>query len=160
MLPVMHESLGLSAIQVGILLSVNRWVRLLTNTWAHHAAERQAASRLLPAALTLGTATTALYAVASSFTVLLVARLLWGLAWSFIRHSGVGAVMQDVPFTAAGQAMGFYNGVSRIDSATGLFGGALLIDGVGFHAGVLILAGISLLGVPLAMRAFNGPRKH
>lgn len=156
----MHDSLGLSAIQVGILLSINRWVRLLTNNWAHRAAERHAASLLLPAALALGASTTALYAVTGSFTVLLLARLLWGLAWSFIRHSGVGAVMHDVPVTAAGQVMGFYNGVSRIGSATGLFGGALLIDGVGFHVGVLILAGISLLGVPLALRGLAGPLPH
>jgi MFS family permease len=159
-LPVMHESLGLSAIQVGILLSVNRWVRLLTNDWAHHAAERHAASLLLPGALALGASTTALYAVTGSFTVLLLARLLWGLAWSFIRHSGVGAVMHDVPVTAAGQVMGFYNGVSRIGSATGLFGGALLIDGMGFQAGVLILAGVSLLGVPLAVRGLDGHLPH
>jgi predicted MFS family arabinose efflux permease len=159
-LPVMHESLGLSAIQVGILLSINRWIRLLTNDWAHRAAQMYAASLLLPTALAVGAATTALYAVTSSFTVLLIARLLWGLAWSFIRHTGVGAVMQNVPAGATGRAMGFYNGVSRAGSAAGLFGGAVLIDGVGFRAGVLILAGISLLAVPLALRAFTGPLPH
>ncbi|MBM4206053.1 MAG: hypothetical protein FJ194_18215 [Gammaproteobacteria bacterium] len=72
-LPVMHESLGLSAIQVGILLSINRWIRLLTNSWAHRAAETYAASLLLPLALAVGAATTALYAVTSSFMVLLIA---------------------------------------------------------------------------------------
>jgi len=34
-LPVYLEPLGLSAIQVGVLLSANRWVRLLTNHLAH-----------------------------------------------------------------------------------------------------------------------------
>jgi len=56
--------------------------------------------------------------------------------------------------------MGFYNGVSRIGSAAGLFGGAVLIDGVGFNLGILIIAGISLLAVPLAARAFSGPLPH
>lgn len=56
--------------------------------------------------------------------------------------------------------MGFYNGVSRIGSAAGLFGGAVLIDGVGFNPGILIIAGISLLAVPLAARAFSGPLPH
>lgn len=84
-LPVMHADLGLSALQVGLLLSVNRWIRLLTNEFAHRLAARRAPTYLLPAALLLGAITTALYAMSSAFTVLLLARMLWGLAWSFIR---------------------------------------------------------------------------
>ena len=89
--------------------------------------------------------------------MLLLARMLWRLAWSFIRHVGVGAVMHSVPVHDAGRAMGFYNGVSRAGSVAGLLGGALIVDGVGYHAAMLILAGISLPGVPLAVKAFEGP---
>ncbi len=156
-LPVIHSDLGLSALQVGLLLSVNRWIRLLTNEFAHRLATRHAPAYLLPAALLLGAFTTALYAMSSAFTVLLLARMLWGLAWSFIRHVGVGAVMHSVPVHEAGRAMGFYNGVSRAGSVAGLFGGALIVDGVGYHTAMLILAGISLLGVPLALKAFATP---
>ncbi len=155
-LPVIHTDLGLSALQVGLLLSVNRWIRLLTNEFAHRLAARHAHAYLLPGALLLGAVTTGLYAMSSAFTVLLLARMLWGLAWSFIRHVGVGAVMHSVPVHEAGRAMGFYNGVSRGGSVAGLLGGALIVDGVGYHAAMLILAGISLLGVPLAFKAFAG----
>ena len=156
-LPVIHSDLGLSALQVGLLLSVNRWIRLLTNEFAHRLAARHAPAYLLPAALLLGAITTALYAMSSAFTVLLLARMLWGLAWSFIRHVGVGAVMHSVPVHDAGRTMGFYNGVSRAGSVAGLLGGALIVDGVGYHAAMLILAGISLLGMPLALKAFDTP---
>ena len=65
--------------------------------------------------------------------------------------------MHSVPVPEAGRAMGFYNGVSRAGSVAGLFGGALIVDGVGYHTAMLILAGISLLGVPLALKAFATP---
>ena len=60
-LPVIHSDLGLSALQVGLLLSVNRWIRLLTNEFAHRLAARHAPAYLLPAALLLGAITTALW---------------------------------------------------------------------------------------------------
>ena len=41
-LPVIHSDLGLSALQVGLLLSVNRWIRLLTNEFAHRLAATMA----------------------------------------------------------------------------------------------------------------------
>ena len=34
-LPVYYESLGLTAVGVGVLLSANRWIRLLTNDLAY-----------------------------------------------------------------------------------------------------------------------------
>ena len=40
-LPVAHETLGLSPLQVGILLSANRWVRIGTNHLARSVLERR-----------------------------------------------------------------------------------------------------------------------
>jgi hypothetical protein len=152
---VLYEDLGLTALQVGVLLSANRWIRLLTNELAHRAAHLARPAAVFAGALVLGSVTTAGYAVTSSFVVLLIARVCWGLAWSFIRHLGVGAVMSGVPLYAVGRTMGTYNGISRAGSVAGLFGGAMVVDWLGFHAGVVLLAIVSLLGVPLAWRGFD-----
>jgi len=149
--PVMYAELGLSTLQVGILLSANRWVRLLTNELAHRIAGSAHTKWFFVLAFVLGAMTTAAYSATSSFTILLTARLAWGLSWSLIRHIGVGAVMADVPVEGAGRAMGIYNGISRAGSVAGLFGGAVLVDLVGFHGGMWILAAISLLAIPLAV---------
>ncbi len=151
-LPVLYENLGLVAIEVGILLSVNRWIRLLSNELAHRATHHLNPSLLLISALILGALTTASYAYTQSFTILLTARMLWGLSWSFIRHIGVSTIMASEPLEQAGRTMGWYNGISRAGSVAGLFGGALLIDLLGFHTGILILAGISLSAVALTPR--------
>ncbi len=155
-LPIVYDDLGLAAIEVGILLSANRWIRLFTNELAHRVSAHLPGRPLMAASFVLGALTTAAYYFSASFTILLLARLSWGLSWSFIRHLGVSAAMHNVPVHAAGQTMGWYNGVSRAGSVAGLLGGAILVDTVGFHAAVLILAVISPLALPLGLVGYKG----
>lgn len=154
-LPVYYESLGLTPIQVGILLSANRWIRLLTNEIAHRVGRGAAQRALFLGAFVLGAATTAAYALTSWFSVLFAARLAWGLSWSFIRHLGVQIIMADAPADQGGRTMGLYNGISRAGSVAGLLGGAVLVDAFGFIAGVLMLAVVSMIGLPLARAGFH-----
>jgi len=149
-LPVYYESLHLTPVQVGILLSANRWIRLLTNELAHRASTPRRERPLFIAALALGVMTTLAYALTTTFWLLLAARLAWGLAWSFIRHIGVRNVMLDVAMDRVGRTMGMYNGLSRAGSVAGLLGGAALVDLYGFSAGLLMLAAVSLLSLPFA----------
>jgi predicted MFS family arabinose efflux permease len=155
-LPVYFAALGLTALQVGVLLSANRWVRLFTNHVAHRAMARFDARALFTAAMTLGVVTTCAYTVTTSFLVMLLARLAWGLAWSFIRHVGVHRIMATVSVLQAGQTMGVYNGISRMGSVAGLFGGALLVDHLGYHAALWSLALVSCVSIALAMRGTVG----
>ena len=39
-LPVYFDELGLMPIQVGLILSANRWIRLITNHFAHRMVQR------------------------------------------------------------------------------------------------------------------------
>ena len=159
-LPTYFEKLGLLPIQVGVLLSVNRWIRLLTNQLAERLARRYSPALLLALALTLGALLTAVYAKASLFIVLVAARMLWGLCWSFIRQIGVMTTVASTPAAQVGQAVGYYNGISRMGSLAGNFGGALLHDLIGFGAGLLTFAAVSLLGVPLGVWSQTGAQRH
>jgi predicted MFS family arabinose efflux permease len=151
-LPVYFADLGLTGIEVGIILSANRWIRLATNHFAHVVSPRTTPRRWLIVAFVLGTLTTLGYAATSSFTVLVMARLLWGLAWSFIRHIGVLEVVAHAPVDAPARAMGFYQGVSRVGSVAGLLGGAALVDAFGYVAAVWLLTITSLASVVLIVR--------
>ncbi|TDJ39584.1 MAG: MFS transporter [Gammaproteobacteria bacterium] len=150
-LPVYYDSLHLTPIQVGILLSANRWIRLLTNELAHRASTPGRERPLFLGAFVLGVMTTLAYALTTHFWLLLAARLAWGLAWSFIRHIGVQNIMSGVAGERVGRTMGMYNGFSRAGSVAGLLGGAVLVDLFGFSAGVMMLAVVSLLSLPLAV---------
>ena len=155
-LPVYFEELGLQPLQVGLLLSANRWVRLVTNHIAHRAIDRFSPRMLFASAFVLGAVTTLMYTATWSFTVLLVARLAWGLAWSFIRHVGVLGMMVDVSPDRVGRTMGIYNGITRIGSVAGLFLGAMLVDLAGYHPAMVLLALTSFIAVPLALRGTAG----
>ena len=156
-LPVFFDDLGLRPVEVGVLLSANRWIRLATNELAHRLTDRSSGAvqrLLLVAALTLGAATTALYATTPGFAVFVAVRFLWGLSWSFIRHLGVLSVMEVERGHRAGWAAGRLGGISRLGSVAGLLGGALLIDWLGFGPALAVLSGVSAVAVPVAWVGF------
>ncbi len=159
-LPTYFKELGLMPFQVGILLSINRWIRLFTNHLAERLTRRFSPTRLLVGALVLGSALTAVYGSLTLFPILLIARMLWGLCWSFIRQVGIMTSVDSASDRNIGQVIGFYNGVARIGSIAGNFFGALLHDVVGFCSTFLILGAVSLLGVPLGGIARRGLHSH
>jgi predicted MFS family arabinose efflux permease len=152
-LPTHHESLGISKIQVGILLSVNRWIRLLTNHIAERLVHRRHPTVLYVAVLLLGAMTTLSYASwprllerGGAFGLLLLARVLWGLSWSVIRQVGIMTAVDTTAEDSVASVIGFYNGLSRVGSIVGLVFGAFMFDHLGFQWCFLALAGMSLIG--------------
>ena len=153
LLPLYFQEIGLLPIQVGILLSANRWVRLLTNHLAERLVDRFPLNLMLVLSLALGAFLSLAYAYISSFLVLLVARCLWGLCWSFIRHISVMGVASSTEPQNLGQIMGFYNGISHIGSVLGIVLGGILFDLIGFSTTLALFCLFSLFAVPFAMRS-------
>src|SRR4051795_13235515 len=82
LLPLHHDSFGVSLAEAGLLLAANRLVRIAGYGWiARLYAERGARASCLVAASAALLATFG-YAIGSGVWVLLVARLLWGLAFA------------------------------------------------------------------------------
>ena len=150
-LPVQYAELGLSAIQVGVLLSANRWVRLVTNQVAERMLRRYSGKVLFPAALLIGSILAAAYSTAPAFVVLLVLRMVWGLCWSFIRHTGVMTTIGIAGSERAGRLMGIYVGLLQAGFVAGTFVAGLLFDGTGFRTTFLLAAAMSLAAVPTAV---------
>ena len=153
LLPLYFQEIGLLPIQVGILLSANRWVRLLTNHLAERLVVRFPVNLLLVLSLVLGALLSLAYAYISSFLVLFIARCLWGLSFSFIRHIGVMGVASSTEPQNLGQMMGFYNGISRIGNVLGIVLGGILFDLIGFSTTLVLFCLFSLFAVPFAMRS-------
>ena len=158
-LPTYYAELGLLPYQVGLVLSVNRWIRLLTNQLAERLCRRHSLAVLLALSLVLGAITTWVYGTLPSFAILLGARITWGLSWSFIRQIGLTTVVDSSPEAAIGRMMGYYNGISRLGSVGGNLVGALGHDLIGFTLTLAIFGGLSLLGVPLGMLSRRGVPK-
>ncbi len=149
--PSAYGGLGLMPIQVGLVLSLNRWIRLLTNHLAARLCERYDLAWLAGVAFGLGALITFAYSLTPRFWLLLVARLGWGLCWSFIRQIGIMTAADTAPAGHLGRTMGLHGGISRTGSVGGNVLGALGHDLIGFSATMGIFGLVSLLAVPLGV---------
>jgi MFS family permease len=163
-LPSQAEAVGVPIGLVGIILSANRFIRLLSNPWAGHVCHRLGYARPFTAALLLGATTTAICGLAYGFWLLLAARLLWGVAWSFLRVGGLGTVLEQATDQDRGLLMGFFLGISRLGSLVAVAAGGLLTDVFGYRSTLLLFAALSVtaaaISVPTGGRTSSQPKDH
>ena len=149
-LPIEAENLGIALPLVGVLLSANRLVRLVSNTWASSVFEKFGPRKPFIASTVLALITTALYGVGWGFAVFLLARMGWGIAWSALRQGGYQAVWAGGPY-AKGRLMGLLWGMIRLGSAFSVLLGGYLRDLWGYRAGVFGVMSVSALAIPVAL---------
>jgi MFS family permease len=145
-LPTHTAEAGVALIQVGIILSANRVVRLFLNGPIGMAYDRSLRRRLFIPALFIGAVSTALYAATYGFWPLLVGRLLWGLAWSGIWVGGTTIILDVTTDQDRGRWTGLYQTWFFMGAAFGAFVGGLLTDQLGYHAAMWIGAAITAIG--------------
>lgn len=132
-LPLFWQECGLTALwQVGVLLAVNRLVRLPLNPLVRLLYTRIDQRTGMALAVVLAASTTLLYGVARCFALWLLLRCLWGLAWTLLRLGSLFALMAASRKDNRGYLMGSYNGLVRLGSLLGMIGGGLLADLLGF----------------------------
>jgi MFS family permease len=149
-LPLAAPGLGIPLPLVGVLLSANRLVRLLSNVGASRVFERFGPRLPFIGSITLGVIATLLYGITAGFALFLAARLLWGVAWSGMRQGGYQAVWTGEP-RQKGRLTGLLWGLVRLGSAIGVLVGGVLYDRSGYHAAILFVMVSALLALPLAL---------
>ena len=154
-LPVYYGQLGLSPIQVGLLLSVNRWIRLFTNTAAERLLSRYNKGLLFSAALATGALLALTYGAAPPFFLFLAARTIWGFCWSILRHAGTMQAIASADNESVGKYLGFFNSLVRIGFLLGTSLSGLLFDVAGFQGMFLLMAAFTSAGMPFALMSFN-----
>jgi MFS family permease len=150
-LPLYWKEFGLDALwQVGFLLSVNRFVRLPLNPLIGWLYSRMSKRTGVLIAVILACLTTIGYGCLSGFTALLVARALWGAAWSLLRIGGYLTVLETSTDRNRGQLLGSYNGIIAFGSLIGMLAGGILADVIGVRPIALLLGAVMLAGIPYA----------
>lgn len=142
-LPIHYPALGLGPVQVGLILSMNRAVRLVTNSLARYVLSRWRMAVFFPFALLIGSGIALAYSTIPIFPILLGLRACWGLCWSFIRHTGVMTAVAESAEGKAGRFMGMYQAVVQIGFIGGSFFSALLFDSTGFSSTFIVMAAVS-----------------
>jgi MFS family permease len=157
-MPSQPEAWALSIPAVGILLSANRLVRLLTNSLAAVAFERFGSRAPFTFALALAVVVTLTYGWATAFVVLLVARLAWGTCWSLLRLGGFWAVLDHAHDGNRGLLMGAYSAIVRMGSVGGALVGAALTDAIGHRPTLTIFAAVMVAAGSLWFATTRGQR--
>jgi MFS family permease len=153
-LPTRFADAGIALGFVGVILSINRIIRLITNNAMGWIFDRQPNRRaIFLGSLALGVITTTMYATSAELPSLLLARLLWGLAWSGIWVGGNALVLEMAPEAQRGRWVGILQMWFFLGSATASFLGGSLTDIVGYRGALWIGAGISAFGTLIALVA-------
>jgi MFS family permease len=139
-MPAQPEAWALSIPAVGILLSANRLVRLVTNSVVAVVFQRLGQRGPFVGALALSVVVTLTYGWTSAFIVLLAARLGWGLCWSALRLGGFWTVLSEARDDNRGLLMGCYQAIVRMGSVGGVLVGAVLTDAVGHRLTLTLFA--------------------
>jgi DHA1 family inner membrane transport protein len=148
-LPLYAADFGLDALAVGLLLSINRVVRILGYGWVSPLARRYGAKALTAGACLAAAVSTLGYGLLGGFVLLFAARVLWGGAW------GVINLMMNAYAYGDGGNAGTRVGLSRAVSSVGAFLSLVCIGplclSVGPHQAFTIYGLLGLAAFPLAL---------
>lgn len=159
-LPLYWETFGLEGLwQAGILLSVNRLVRLPLNPLIGYCYAKMPKAAGIALACVPAVAATFAYGWLKGFWLLLAVRCLWGIAWGFLRLGGYLAVMEAAPETRRGRGIGLYNGIWGIGSLTGMLAGGWLTDRFGLAQTSLVFGLLNMAALPLCLLLLQNERK-
>ncbi|MFB5662220.1 MFS transporter [Alteribacillus sp. HJP-4] len=164
-LPIYWREAGLDAIwQVGVLLSINRFVRLPLNPLVGWIYEKISLKTGLLFAVILSVITTIGYGIAAGFIAWIILRCLWGLSWSFLRIGGLSTVSVYGESKKQGEAMGLYNGLYRLGSLVGMLGGGILtpffgLSWVSISFGFVSAIGVVVLGLFFKTERNSRPKR-
>ncbi len=147
-LPVYGKELGFSVFFIGVLLSINRFVRILANTHIANMVKQVGMRQMLLITSSLAVLTTFTYGLKLGLVVFLVARILWGLSYSGLKIATLNYASHTKG--KSGLAFGLSQSIKSLGALFVLWFGPIVIGEYGIQNGLFIVAAISLLGVGLA----------
>lgn len=148
-LPVYGKNLGFSVIAIGMLLSINRFVRIIANTYIANLVRRMGAKKILLATSLLASITTYLYGIEWGFLLFFIARILWGLCYSGLKIATLDIASKSGKHT--GLAFGLSQGIKNLGPLLVLWLGPLLIETFDTSLSFTLVAITSSLGVLFAL---------
>lgn len=145
LLPVFGKSLGFSVFEIGLLLSVNRFVRILGNTYIANVIRQFGIKRIITLSAILASITTYLYGLQIGFYLFLMTRILWGLCYSGLQVSSLSYIAR-LP-SHSGFALGIVESLKALGPLLILIIGPVLVTEIGIYSGLQLIALISTVGI-------------
>lgn len=148
-LPVNNVVVGVPVVWVGVLLSINRFVRIFSNTTMVHLVAKYGLRIVMICAVLLAIISTTGYAIASGILHWLFFRTFWGLSFSAMRIGTLGYALQQ---PKQGLALGISRSLQEAGPMTALFLAPILLNNFPIKIIFFLLAGFSLPALWFAWR--------
>lgn len=149
-LALQREAVGISLASVGIMLGINRLVRIPGNPVVGLLQDRRGRKPLFVLGMGIGTLSVAGFGLLRGFWPFLVARAGWGIAWTLINVGGMTMVIDISTPANRGKLNGLYNIALWLGFAGGPLLGGTLVDVIGFRLTMLVCACIAGFGFLVA----------
>ena len=150
------DRLGLAAsFWIGLALSINRFIRLVSNATAAAVYQRLGLRWPFVASIAAGALTTLACGLGSGLALILLARAAWGISYSFMRLAAYMTAFGVGTPRMRGRMLGFFNSGQRLGSLVAVTAGAMLFQLSSRETTFAVLAGVGLLGMIAAVRAPN-----
>jgi len=141
-LPVSSSAVGVPVAWVGLLLSINRFVRIFSNAIIVRLFAKFGLRALMITAVILAVISTFGYALAAGLLAWLAFRILWGISFSAMRIGTLGYALQA---QRSGFALGLSRGLQEAGPMASLFIAPLLLN---YFAPNSIFNVLGLLSLP------------
>jgi len=151
-IPALGSVLGISALAVGLILSINRFTRLVMNTPAGQILDRVGTRRpmvlgflvqgLVPFGYVVAMNTHLLPIPASPAAVFFLSRACWGVGSAFVFVGAFSTVTHVTTEANRGKWIGYMRGGQSLGFPTGLVVGGVVTDAYGYTVAFLV-AGVA-----------------
>ncbi|MDQ8737174.1 MFS transporter [Paenibacillus sp. LHD-38] len=128
-LPIFGEQFGIQSLwQVGVLLSMNRFVRIPIHPLIGWFYSKYQIKMGIIIAILLTVMSTFCYGWLNGFWMLLIARCVWGVAWAFLKQGGQLQVVAAIEENSenGGRLSGIYNSITGIGALLGMLVGGFV----------------------------------
>lgn len=151
-LPVKFTSVGVSVAWVGLLLSINRFVRIISNTLLVRAFAKYGLRSVMILSVAMAITSTFGYGLATGLLSWLLFRVVWGVAFSAMRIGTIGYALQQ---ERKGRALGISKGLQEVGPMCSLFVGPVLLRCFEPRTIFFLLAGLSTPALYFALSLPN-----
>lgn len=151
-LPVNFNSVGIPIAWIGVLLSINRFIRIISNAWIVHAFAQFGLRTIMILAVVLAITSTLGYGLANGVVAWILFRVMWGLAFSAMRIGTLGYALQH---SRKGFALGITRSLQEAGPMIALMIAPLLLTFFRFPEIFYVL---TLLSLPALYFVFRLPR--
>jgi MFS family permease len=152
LLPIYAKEIGIPVAAVGVLLSINRFIRLGTNQFVSKLYSKIGSHRLFLVSVILAGITTFLYGLPVGFVIFLISRAVWGGCWSSMRLVCFIKISENSDESSRGIVTGIFNSIVRIGSLVATLLGGVFAELAGYRNTYYIFGLLTLaVCVPLTV---------